>query len=164
MALSNLKDVYIDQLQDMYSADKQSLDATRKLKNAANDRDLRDALDRGVRGIEQGMNIVADIIRKHDADPDGEFCKGMQGLVKEVDAHVVEADWDDKDARDAMIIAQYQRMTHYGLAGYGCVTAFARRLDLNDDAEKLQQCLDNTHEGDRAMTCIAEGEVNKAAA
>ncbi|MEO1793703.1 MAG: DUF892 family protein, partial [Pseudomonadota bacterium] len=66
--------------------------------------------------------------------------------------------------RDAMIITQYQRMTHYGLAGYGCVVAFAKRLGLEDEARRLQDCLDATYDGDRTMTKLAEGTINKAAA
>ena len=54
-------------------------------------------------------------------------------------------------------------MTHYGLAGYGTAVAFAKRLGLKDDATTLQKCLDNTYSGDRTMTAIATGEVNKEA-
>lgn len=63
-----------------------------------------------------------------------------------------------------MIITQYQRMVHYALAGYGSVVAFANRLGLDDDAAKLQKLLDETYDGDRHMTAIATGGVNKAAA
>ncbi|MEO0461771.1 MAG: ferritin-like domain-containing protein [Pseudomonadota bacterium] len=164
MTLSTLKDLYIDQLQDLYSADKQSLEATRKLHNAATDGDLKKALSNGVDGIQEGIDTLDGIIKGHDADPDGEFCKGMEGLVKEARAHALDTDFSDDDVRDAMIITQYQRMTHYGLAGYGCLVAFAKRLGLNDDATKLQKCLDNTYGGDREMTRIATGEINKAAA
>lgn len=164
MTISTLKDVYIDQLQDIYSADKQSLDATKKLADQATDADLKAALQRGVSGIEEGMETLDALIRGHDAEPTGEFCKGMEGLVKEVHAHVLDADFGDDAVRDAMIITQYQRMTHYGLAGYGCVVAFAKRLELHDDQQKLQTCLDNTYDGDREMTRIAQGDVNKAAA
>lgn len=163
MALSTLTAVYIDQLQDLYSADKQSLEATRKLHEAATDSDLKTALSNGVEGIQKGIDTLEVIIKSHDADPDGEFCKGMEGLVKEVHAHVLDADFGDDDVRDAMIITQYQRMTHYGLAGYGCLVAFAKRLGLADDANKLQTCLDNTYGGDREMTRIATGDVNKTA-
>ncbi len=164
MAINSLKDVYIDQLQDLYSADRQALEATRKLADASTNDELKQALSRGVDGIQRGMETLADVIRAHDEDPTDEFCKGMEGLVKEVKAHVLDADFGDDDARDAMIITQYQRMTHYGLAGYGCVTAFARRLELNDQADRLQECLDHTYEGDRLMSRIAEGGVNAAAA
>lgn len=164
MTLSNLKDLYIDQLQDLYSADKQSLEATKKLRDAATNSDLKDALSAGVDGIQTGMDTLKTLIEGHDAKADGEFCKGMEGLVKEAKAHALDAEFSDNDVRDAMIITQYQRMTHYGLAGYGCLVAFAKRLNLHDEARKLQECLDNTYGGDREMTRIATGEVNKAAA
>ena len=164
MALNTLKDVYIDQLQDLYSANRQSIEATRKLADKATDAELKSALKDGVDGIERGIETLKPIIEGHDAKPTGEFCKGMEGIVKEVDAHVINAEFGDDAVRDAMIITQYQRMTHYGLAGYGCVVAFAKRLGLDDEAAKLNECLDQTYEGDRAMTDIAVGDVNKQAA
>jgi ferritin-like metal-binding protein YciE len=88
----------------------------------------------------------------------------MEGLVKEAHAHAINADIADKDTLDASIIAQYQRMTHYGLAGYGTAAAFAKRLGLDQDASVLETCLDNTYGGDRTMTSIATGEVNREAA
>lgn len=164
MSLDSLKDVYIDQLQDLYSADCQSLVATEKLADAASDPELVAALKRGVSGIRDGKETLKNIIRGHDANPTDEFCKGMEGLVKEAKAHVLDADFGDDSVRDAMIITQYQRMTHYGLAGYGCVVAFAKRLGLQDEARKLQECLDNTYDGDREMTRIAENGINAEAA
>jgi ferritin-like metal-binding protein YciE len=164
MSIQNLKDLYIDQLQDIYSADRQSLEATRKMREKASADNLREALDAGVEGIEEGMKKVEVLIKGHNADPTGEFCKGMEGLVKEAHAHAINADIADKDTLDASIIAQYQRMTHYGLAGYGTAAAFAKRLGLDQDASVLETCLDNTYGGDRTMTAIATGEVNREAA
>lgn len=164
MTLSTLKDLYIDQLQVLYSADKQSLEATRKLHETATNDDLKTALSNGVEGIQEGIDTLEGIIKSHDADPDGEFCKGMEGLVKEARAYALNAVFCDDDVRDAMIITQYQRMTHYGLAGHGCLVAFAKRLGLTDDAAKLQTRLDNTYGGDREMTRIATGQINDAAA
>jgi len=163
MTISTLKDLYIDQLQDIYSANKQSLEATKKLRVKATSGSLTEALDAGTDGINDGIETVRGILESHGANPEGEFCKGMEGLVKEAKAHAIDADIADDDVRDASIITQYQRMTHYGLAGYGTAAAFARRLDLMQDAEKLQTCLDNTYGGDRSMTSIAAGEVNKEA-
>ncbi|GMN02233.1 ferritin-like domain-containing protein [Erythrobacter sp. MTPC3] len=163
MTISTLKDLYIDQLQDLYSADKQSLEATKMLHEKATSEDLRRALKNGVEGISQGMVKVKNLIEGHDAEPTGEFCKGMEGLVKEAKAHAINADIDDKDVLDASIITQYQRMTHYGIAGYGTAVAFAKRLGLENDASELQTCLDNTYGGDREMADIATGKVNKEA-
>ncbi|MFC7705148.1 ferritin-like domain-containing protein [Plastorhodobacter daqingensis] len=163
MAINSLKDLYIDQLQDIHSANTQALDVTRALAEAAKNRDLRRALQAGVEGIGKGIEAVEKIVRAHDADPAGEHCKGMEGLVKEARAHALEEEFSDDDTRDAMIITQYQRMVHYAIAGYGCLVAFASRLDLSDDAAALQECLDHSYSGDRTMTDIATGGVNQAA-
>lgn len=162
--MDTLKDLYIDQLQDLYSADRQSLEMTKKLADAAKDEDLTAGLQRGVEGIQRGIDTVVPIIRKHDAEPTGEFCKGMEGLVKEAKAHALKTEFTDDDVRDAMIITQYQRMVHYGIAGYGCLVAFANRLGLKDEADQLKACLEQTRDGDREMTRIAERDVNPSAA
>jgi ferritin-like metal-binding protein YciE len=164
MTISTLRDLYIDQLQDLYSANRQSVKVTRELKEAAHSDELRKALDAGVSGIEQGMELIKGLIENHDANPRGEHCKGMEGLVAEARAHGIEADIEDEDVRDASIIAQYQRMTHYGISGYGTASAFASRLGLDDDASVLAQCLEDTRGGDKHMSLIASGEVNPAAA
>ncbi len=164
MALNSLHDVYHDQLQDLYSACTQSLTATSKLSGAATDKDLSEALNAGANGISEGIDVLKSICAKHDIDPNGEHCKGMEGLVKEARAHVLEAEFGDDATRDAMIITQYQRMVHYALAGYGCLVAFANRLGLDEDGSQLQKLLDDTYNGDRTMTDIATGVVNKKAA
>lgn len=164
MTISTLKDLYIDQLQDLYSANRQALKATRELAEAASSEHLKGALEAGAEGIEQGMDQIKSLIENHDANPRGEHCRGMEGLVAEARAHGVEADFSDEDVRDASIIAQYQRMTHYGISGYGTVRAFASRLGLEDEASVLAKCLEDTRGGDRKMTAIASGEVNVAAA
>lgn len=164
MSMNTLKDVYLDQLQDIWSANKQSLDVVTELGRAAQSKPLSEALIAGGQGIAEGMEKIAELCAEHGIEPNGEHCKGMEGLVKEARAHGLEADFGDDDARDAMIITQYQRMVHYALAGYGCLLAFANRLGLDGDGAVLQQCLDDTYDGDRRMTDIATGEVNKAAA
>lgn len=164
MTYNSLQEIYIDQLQDLYSANRQSVEMTGKLARAATNRELKQALQRGVTGIGDGMAVLEEIINEHGAKPIGEFCKGMEGLVKEAKSHVLDADFKDDDIRDAAIIPQYQRMVHYALAGYGTTVAFANRLKLDDDAAKLQKALDETYDGDRIMTKIATGKVNKLAA
>lgn len=163
MSMNTLKDVYIDQLQDIYSANTQAAKMTGELADAAKDDRLRDLLQKGVAGIRDGMEKVADLVKAHDADPDVEHCKGMEGLVNEARAHALEEEFGDDDARDAMIITQYQRMAHYAIAGYGCVAAFAGRLDLGGDRDTLQACLDACYSGDRQMTELATSDINEAA-
>lgn len=163
MAMNDLKDVYIDQMQDLYSADRQSAKVTAELAKAATDAELKEALEAGIEGIRQGMQQLETLIKGHDADPTGEHCKGMEGLVKEARAHALEEEFGNDAARDAMIISQYQRMAHYAIAGYGCVATFAKRLGLEDEAKILHECVEATREGDVRMTKIATSGINAAA-
>ncbi|SDE55894.1 Ferritin-like metal-binding protein YciE [Paracoccus isoporae] len=163
MAIKNLKDLYLDQLRDIYSACKQSMPIVTEMGRASKSKELSEALIASNQGTSDGMEVLAQLCNDHGVDPTGEHCKGMEGLVTEARKHALEAEFADEDAQDAAIITQYQRLAHYAIAGYGCVRTFANRLGLDGDAAKLQECLDHTWEGDRHMTQIAEGGVNKAA-
>jgi ferritin-like metal-binding protein YciE len=162
--MDTLKDLYIDQLQDLRSACTQSRDVVVELEKAATDADLKQALHNSHKGIEAGMDMLSDLIRGHGADVDGEHCKGMEGLVAEAKAHALDEEFGDDAVRDAMIITQQQRMAHYAIAGYGCVKAFAARLGLEDEARKIDEHLGNTYDGDEKMTALALGGINKNAA
>lgn len=162
--MNSLKDVYLDQLMDLYSANKQAKEATRQLADAASNDALRDALTAGVEGIADGNKKLEKLISSHDKDPNGEHCKGMEGLVREARAHAVKEDFSDGALRDAVIVTQYQRMAHYAIAGYGCVAAFAKQLGLDEEAKTLKGMLDTAYSGDRTMTDLAENQIHKAAA
>ncbi|WBU57088.1 DUF892 family protein [Paracoccus sediminicola] len=163
MAIKNLKDLYLDQLRDIYSACKQSMPVVTEMGRASKSKKLSEALIASNQGTADGMEVLAALCSDHGVDPTGEHCKGMEGLVVEARKHALETEYADEDAQDAAIITQYQRMAHYAIAGYGCVRTFANRLGLDGDAARLQECLDATWDGDRTMTEIAEGGVNKAA-
>ena len=162
--MNDLKDLYLDQLQDLYSACQQSRDVTVELEKAATNETLKEALHEGHNGISAGMDVMAGLLREHGQEPGKETCHGMEGLVKEARAHALEETFGDDDVRDAMIITQYQRMAHYAIAGYGCVKAFAERLGLEEAAQLLDKHLSNTYDGDEKMTELAKGDINPAAA
>lgn len=164
MTMNSLKDLYLDQLQDLYSACKQSMPVVTEMGRVAKSRELAEALIAGNEGIARGMEHLATLCSQYGVDPTGEHCKGMEGLVTEARKHALQADFGDDDVRDAAIITQYQRLTHYAIAGYGCVRSFANRLDLDADGGVLQECLESTRDGDKHMTRIAEGGVNQKAA
>ena len=164
MSLHNLNKVYHAQLQDLYSACKLSLDATRELSQVASHKGLRTVLSAGAKRLFEGMEKLETICGKHHIDPDGADCRGMRALVKEVYAQVLNAEFSDDAIRDTMIITQYQRMVHYTLAGYGCIVAFANRLELEKDAQMLKTQLTAIHEGSRQMSEIATGYLNQRAA
>jgi len=155
--INNLNDLYKESIKDLYSADDQSKSVTQKLVSAAHNSNLVSALEASVKGTQDGMDALSKIASNHGFEPTGKHCKGMEGLVKEAKAHGIEAKYTDKDAQDAMIIAQYQRMAHYAISGYGTAQAFAKRLGFDDDAKILEKCLDATYEGDKRMTDIASG-------
>lgn len=155
--MKNLHDVYHAQLQDSYSACKQSLEVTAEMAEATGNDELKKALTDATDGITDGMNKLASLCANHDIDPTKHFCKGMQGLAEEAREHALKEDFEDNDARDAMIITQYQRMAHYAIAAYGCLKAFANRLELDGEAATLDEMLDSCYDGDRRMTMLAVG-------
>ena len=161
--MDDLKDLYIDQIQDLYAACKLSRDIVIELEQAAKDDRLKEALHDGHKGIADGMEMLSAIVHEHGKEHSSEHCKGMQGLVTEARAHALEMDFSDDDVRDAMIITQYQRMAHYAIAGYGCCKAFAQRLGLDEEAAKIDKNLSHTYHGDDTMTELACGGINKAA-
>ena len=164
MAIKNLNDLYLHQLKDLYSACKQSMPVVTEMGRVAKSRELAEALIAGNEGIARGMEHLATLCSQHGVDPTGEHCKGMEGLVTEARKHALEAGFADDDVQDAAIIAQYQRLAHYAITGYGTLKAWAKRLDLAEDAKVLDECTASTYEGDEDMTKIAvKGGVNKAA-
>ncbi len=162
--MNTLKDIYLDQLMDLYSANKQAKEATRQMAEAATNDGLRNALKAGVDGIEDGNRHLEKMITGHGKEASGEHCKGMEGLVREARAHAIKEDFTDDALRDAVIVTQYQRMAHYAIAGYGCVAAFAKQLGLDDEAKTLKGMLEAAYSGDNTMTDLAENQINQAAA
>ncbi len=164
MAKTTLRDLYIEQVQDMHSACIQSQGMTRRLADAATAQDLTAALIDGVKGIERGRDTMDQMARAQGAEATGKHSKGMEGLVAEAQSHVFDTDFDDDDVRDAAIIAEYQRMAHYAISGYGTIRAFAERLGLKAERDASQDCLDKSYDGDKRFTEIAESHVNRDAA
>ncbi|THH38133.1 DUF892 family protein [Aliishimia ponticola] len=158
MSVSTLEELYHTEMQDAYSACKQSLAATRDMGRAATDQALQEALIDATNGIVDGMDKLASMCAEHDINPDGHKCEGMEGLVKEARKHSIEHDFDDDALRDAMIISQYQRLGHYAIAAYGTLRAFANRLGHDGDGARFNEMLDSCYDGDRRMTDIATGE------
>ncbi len=162
MSIDTLEDLYIEQINDIYSANKQALVVAIEMAHAAKDKGLVQALTAGVDGIQDGIATVEAIAKGHEESLDGAHCKGMEGLVNEARTHVLEKTFGEDETRDAMIITQYQRLVHYAIAGYGCLAAFADRLELDRDLEAIRKCLDASYGGDRTMTELATGGINRS--
>ena len=165
MADNSLTAVYLSQLQTMASADRQSLELTRQLRDRASDDALREGLENGTCGSEEGLEKVLSVLEKHGlGDGNAPVSEAMAGLVADTKARVFDADLPDNAGRDAAIIAQYMQLTYYGLAGYKTLSEFAKRLGLSDDADALQTCYENAQDGQSDMHDLLSGKALEKAA
>ena len=163
MSIDNLQDLYVHELQDNYSANGQMIKVVGELRKKTSDEQLGQMLDKTVEKIREHNERIAELVRAEGEKPDDEHCKGMEGLVKEARKHGIEEDYGDPAVRDAAIIAQMQRMTHYGICGLGCAKAFAQALGKNDAVKQLDSDLSDIYSGDTYLTRIAESNVNEDA-
>lgn len=158
MALESLRDLYIDHIQDLHSSETQILDALPKMIDKASHPKLRDGFTFHLQQTRQHVARIEQIARRLDVKPDGKTCKGMAGVLKEGSEVVKEG--GDRDVVDAALIAAAQRVEHYEIAAYGCARTFAHALGLVEDADLLQQTLDEEGDTDKKLTQIAESVVN----
>ena len=156
----SLQDVYIDELKDLWSANDQMLKVIKKITSKASDASLKDMLTKSQEGIASHTAILKELIAGQDEKVSKDHCKGMEGLAAEAIKHVVEEGPEKGPVLDVLIIAQYQRMTHYGIAGFGTAAAFAKALGFKDDNKKLRDATKDIYASDAFMTKLAETSVN----
>ena len=159
----DLKDVYADELKDLWSANDQMQKVLKKITSKASDPALKDMLAKSQDGIAKHTEILKELIAGQGEKVSKEHCKGMEGLVAEATKHVLEEGPEKGPVLDVLIIAQYQRMTHYGIAGFGTAAAYAKALGLKDDNKKLREATKEIYGGDEFMTKLAETAVNAKA-
>lgn len=162
--ISNLLDLYIDELKDLWSANDQMSRALKKLAAKATHPKLKRMLDTSQQGIAGHTDLLKALIANQGEKTSKEHCRGMQGLVEEALKHTVEDGPEQGPVLDAAIIAQYQRMTHYGITGFGTVAAFSKALKLKDDNKQLRAAVKDLYLADELMTELAEAAVNEDAA
>ena len=160
----NLSDLYIEELKDLWSANDQMARALTKIAPRATHPKLKQMLEASQAGIADHTNLLKALIANQDEQVSKEHCKGMEGLVAEAIKHTVDDAPDKGPVLDAAIIAQYQRMTHYGVTGFGTVAAFAKALKLSDDNRQLKAAVRDLYVADELMTELAEAAVNPDAA
>ena len=160
----DLKEIYTDELKDLWSANDQMKRLLKKITTKASDAKLKEMLQNSVEGIDKHTGVLKELIAGQDEKVSKEHCKGMEGLVEEATKHIVEEGPKKGPLLDVLIIAQYQRMTHYGIAGFGTAAAYAEALGLSEDATKLKDATKEIYGGDEYMTKLAETAVNVEAA
>lgn len=163
-APESLEDIYEGELQDLWSANDQMRQVVEQLAKKATDETLRKRLEKSVSGIQKHTDTIKSLLEDFGGEVSKEHCKGMEGLCKEAMKHAVEEDIEDGAVRDVVILAQYQRMCHYGIAGFGTAKAYAEALDETEAAETLDQITAEIYDADENMTQLAEMSVNLRAA
>lgn len=162
--IANLSDLYVDELKDLWSANDQMARALKKIGPHATNAKLKKMLEASQKGIADHTDLLKALIANQGEDVAKEHCKGMEGLVSEAIKHSVDDAPDKGPVLDAVIIAQYQRMTHYGITGFGTVAAFSKALKLDDDNKQLKAAVKDMYLADELMSELAEAAVNKDAA
>ena len=163
MAMTNLRDLYVDQLRDLYSAEQQILVALPKMISAASDGELRQKLEKHQVETRRQVDRLMEIFEELGATASGHHCRGMEGLLLEGDEVLQRRGSIPPEVMDAALICTTQRVEHYEIAGYGCVRTFAEILGLDNQAKLLQKTLDEEGHADHLLTDIAEGHVNREA-
>lgn len=159
-APEDLKDLYTDELKDLWSANDQMKRLLKKVESEVSDDKLKDMLAKSQIGIEKHTDVLKELIASQDEKVSKEHCKGMEGLIAEATKHLVDEAPQKGPVMDALMIAQYQRMSHYGIAGFGTAAAYAKALGLKDDVKKLDVATKEIYNGDEYMTKLAETSVN----
>jgi ferritin-like metal-binding protein YciE len=155
--LSNLNDLLVHELQDLYSAEQQLVTALPKMARAASSNELRDAFNHHLDQTRTHVSRLDEIFSMLNIQTNGKECEGMKGLIKEGES-VIEA-MADNDVKDAALISAAQRVEHYEIAGYGSARTFAEKLGYNEAADILQDTLDEEGQADKKLTKIAEGSM-----
>ena len=161
MKMKTLNDLFMHEVKDLYSAEKQLTKALPKMAKAASSDDLRTAFESHLEETEKHISRLEWIMGQFDIPTRVPKCKAMEGLLEE-GKEVLEEDMDE-DVRDAALICAAQRVEHYEIAAYGCARTFAQLLGHSEVQETLQTTLDEEKATDEKLTEIAMQHVNAEA-
>lgn len=161
MKLKDLNSLFIHELRDLYSAEKQLTKALPKMAKAAANEDLRQAFESHLEETETQVKRLEEVFAELDTTPRGSKCAAMEGLIEE-GKELMEEDAEPQ-VLDAGLICAAQRVEHYEIAGYGCARSLAQRLGMNKIADELQATLDEEKKANEKLNEIALQEVNEEA-
>ncbi len=161
MEQNSLRELYIDELKDLYSAETQLLKAIPKMAKASASEELRKGFEAHLEQTREHVNRLEKVFGNLGERPKGKKCKGMEGLIAEGGEMIEEH--DESEMRDAGLISAAQRVEHYEIAGYGCVKTYAALLGDHEAVNLLEQTLQEEKETDQKLTLLAE-KINVEAA
>ena len=161
MSLETLQDLLVHELKDLYSAERQLIQALPKMAKAATSDELRTAFENHLAQTEEQVVRIETIMESFGESPKGQKCAGMEGLIEE-GKNLLKEDADE-DVMDAGIIAAAQKVEHYEIASYGTVVEYARVLGHTEAVQLLEQTLEEEKTADELLSRIAEGGINALA-
>jgi ferritin-like metal-binding protein YciE len=157
MAAENLHELFVDELKDIYDAEKQLTKALPKMAKAADSEDLRAGFEEHLEITRMQVNRLEEIFKSLGMAARGKPCEGMKGLIEEGQEMMQEL--EQGPTLDAALIASAQKVEHYEIASYGTLATFAEILGLQDAKDLLGQTLDEEKEADEKLTQVA-GQIN----
>ncbi|MGE0865047.1 MAG: ferritin-like domain-containing protein [Vicinamibacterales bacterium] len=161
MAGNTLRDALVDEVRDLYNAEKQLVKALPKIARAAASDDLRSAIESHLEETNEQVSRLERVFELLDEKPRGKHCAGMAGIIEE-GSETLQEDMEDA-VMDACIIAAAQRAEHYEIAAYGTAVAWAEALGLTDVAAVLGETLEEEKAADEKLSALAEAGINDAA-
>ena len=155
MKLETLQQLFIDELQDVYSVETQLIEALPKMAEKSSSPELRRAFETHLQQTQRQKERLDRIFDQlADVDRDDKTCEGMKGIIKENEKLIKDA--KDADVRDAGMIAGAQRVEHYEISAYGTARTYAQLLGRSEWARLLQETLDEEKQTDQLLNGIAE--------
>ena len=162
MAGNNLREALVDEIRDLYNAEKQLTKALPKLAKAASNPKLRQAFESHLKETQGQIARLEQVFESLDEKVRGKHCDGIAGIIEEGKS-VMEEDFDEA-TMDACLIASGQRAEHYEMAAYGTLVAWAEALGHTEAARLLKQTLGEEKAADSKLSALAESGINQAAA
>jgi ferritin-like metal-binding protein YciE len=157
-----LHEAFVDELRDLYDAEKQLTKALPKLAKHASSTALRRAFETHLEETRGHVDRLEEVFGSLDEKARGKHCDGIAGIIEEGKS-IMEEDFDES-AMDACLIAAGQRAEHYEMAAYGTLVAWARAMGHDEAATLLQRTLDEEKAADAKLSSLAEGGINQVAA
>lgn len=157
-----LHEAFIEELRDVYDAEKQLTKALPKLAKAASSTQLRTAFEEHLEETKGQVERLERVFESLDEKARGKHCKGIAGIIEEGKS-ILEEDFDGS-TMDALLIAGGQRAEHYEIAAYGTLSAWARAMGHSDAASLLEETLQEEKAADQKLNQLAEGSINREAA
>jgi len=160
---SKFKTLFVDELKDIYWAEKHLVKALPKMIKGATSPKLVKAIEKHLEETKEQVKRIDQVFEILDMKAEAIKCEAMSGLVKEAESIMEETDADTM-VRDAAIITASQKIEHYEIASYGTLVTFAKKMGMDDVADILSKTLDEEKKTDSSLTKLAVSEINEEAA